>query len=570
MKPTLGSFHARARRTSRIMSLAVGLGSIVACTLLVDRRTEQCASDADCLSLGQNLTCVQSSCVAPLPKSDGPAAECATNAECIDRFFGEPAICNKTTFRCLELKKADICPFVVPPDELKNDNVVLFGAFMPTKAQGPLTQPIALAYQLALTELNEAGGLPGNGGPRRPLAAIFCDSDPQRSEAGIRHLVETVGVGALLALFPQDAMTRYIQDITVPAGVFTLNPGETTEALKNRNVERLVWHLLGTPEDIAVAYKPLLTRTEAYVRSRLGGTTQPLNVAVVTTKSLQEESIDSVIRSDAAGIVVNGVSAQVNETNGHLLRLSITSFDSDPKATFGVAVDTLAKFKPDIVVLLTAGEIGTIVPNLEKKLAESDGGVATLPVYVMSTRNARVSGVLAYLATDEYEPSTAKRKRFLGIQYAGAAEAEQKTEFLKRMKDEWPPEIDPVSYAATENFYDAVYWLAFGLYAAGPAAPATGNSFQEGVRKLLSGPRIYPGAVATLADSFLALTTAGSATFVGALGPPDIDSAKGTWRSVGGVYCYPPGATVMPAYDQLRYVRDTKTLVGDFGCFIGF
>ncbi len=577
-----------APRVLRLPSVALvgalAISTVTACSFLLTLRSAQCSTSSDCATFGVGFECVESSCTAPAlsdaatdARSDADAdasPRCSSNAECIDALFGEPAVCSKSTGSCLALKSAD-CSVVVPSDELRNDNVVLFGAFLPLQGGAPLSQPVALAYQLALSELKKAGGLPGGtGGPRRPLAAIFCDSDPARAESGVRHLVQTLGVSALITLFSQTDMARFVQDYTVPAGVFALNPQDTTETLKNANVNRLAWHLLGTPEDVALAYRPLLARTETYVHNRLGDSGSPrrLRVALVTSKSPTEEAIEAVVRSDAQGIVVNGDSATVNGTKGHLLRVSIASLETDPKEKFGAVVTQLAVYQPDIVVLLTANESGQIIPPLEDALAANpspDGGAAVLPVYVQSVRNARVPEVLAYLSTNANEPTSEKRKRFLGVQYAGSVEPTPKADFLLRMKDAYP-EVDSATYSATENFYDAIYWMAYGLYAAGPGAPSTGESFKLGVRNLLSGPRISPGSVKTLADGFLALSTAGSATFVGALGPPDIDPAKGTWRSVGGVYCYPPGAgAAVPLYDQLRYNREPKTLTGDFGCFIG-
>lgn len=558
--------------------LVLGLTSLAACTLLLNTQTEQCASDADCKAYGADLTCVASSCVAKTvsdatPQTDGATdagPECTTNEECVARFFGEPVVCSKPAHRCVELKLPDTCSYVIGADDVKNDNVVVFGAFLPLQGAAPLSQPLALAYQLALEELRKAGGLPGGtGAPRRPLAAVLCDSDPARVELGVKHLVNTVQAPAMIALFSQTDMTRFVQDYTVPNGVFTLNPQDTTEALKNADVNRLVWHLLGTPQDVARAYRPLIARMETYVRKRPGNETRPLRVALVTSKSPTEEAIEVVVRHSTNGIVVNGGSASENEANGTLLRISISSLDFEPGATFGPAVTQLANYRPDIVILLTGSESGPIVKALEPLLG-ADGGAAALPVYALSIRNAREASFLEYLGSNVNEPTTAKRQRFFGIQYAGAAEPTPKTEFLARMRDAYP-QVDPASYAATENFYDSVYWLAYGLYAAGPGAPSTGDSFKEGVRKLLAGPRVSPGAVSEISDAFLAISTSGAGvTFVGALGPPDIDPARGTWRSVGAVYCYPKSGPIKPAYDVLRYNATTKALDGDFTCFIGF
>lgn len=141
-----------------------------ACSLLLDMRSKQCSTDGDCNAFEQGLRCVDSSCVASLvpdaatreAESGTDAGNCSTNAECVDRLFGEPAICAKPAHQCVALKLADACSYVLPKDDLKNDNLVLFGAFVPLHGGAPLTQPVALAYQLALEEIRKAGG---HGGP---------------------------------------------------------------------------------------------------------------------------------------------------------------------------------------------------------------------------------------------------------------------------------------------------------------------------------------------------------------------------------------------------------------------
>ncbi len=516
----------------------------------------------------------------PGPDADTVAAgECTTNAECMERAFGEPVVCDKALRQCVPLKRGAVCPFVYPTEEVKNDSVVLFGAFMPLRGQAPLSGAVALDYQLALNELQKAGGLPGGTGePRRPMAAIFCDSSPAASEEGVQHLVQTLRVGALSGLFTETDTTRFVQDYTVPAGVFLLNPQTMPETLRNIDVNDLVLHLLGTPREVARAYRPLFARAERLVRSKLRmRAAQPdagaspernLRVALITSESPSELAMDSVVQDPQLGIVVNGVSASTSATAGDLRRFSIPSLDFEATG-FGSTLDQVAVHRPDIVILLTDNS-GLLIPPLEDLLTANAPG-APLPFYLLSSRNG--IGFLDYLGSDRNESTLTKRQRFVGVQYAASAEPAPRDAWLSRMRDAYP-QISRSSYAATENFYDATYWLAFGLYAAGSGAPPTGASFQRGVRKLLGGPRIFAGDPRTLSESFLALANSDAGvTFVGAQGPPSIDPSTAAWRSVGGVYCYhQPGISepLAPTYDVLRYNPLTGELDGDFPCFFSF
>ena len=83
------------------------------------------------------------------------------------------------------------------------------------------------------------------------------------------------------------------------------------------------------------------------------------------------------------------------------------------------------------------------------------------------------------------------------LQYAGAKDQTQKNLWLDRMQQRFGG--DPNQYSSYENYHDAVYWQAYGLFAAGPNQdlPITGpNRMATGVRNLLSpdaGDAIYTG-----------------------------------------------------------------------------
>ncbi|HVH46777.1 MAG TPA: hypothetical protein VM925_30755 [Labilithrix sp.] len=588
-----------------------------ACSLFVvgDLSTEQCTTNADCRRFGAAYTCSAGTCISPSAPdgatADGNAADaapaCQSNAQCIDENFGEPYICDKTAGsttlgKCLSIKQEG-CQFVYPEEELRDENTVpvIFGAFMPlVNESAPMSAPIALAYKLALKEIQTAGGLSGGAGSKRKtMAAIFCDSGPENVKKGVQHLTRTLHVPAVISLFSQTDMTTLFQDDLGPTGTFTLNPQDTTEALKVIDAQQLLWHLLGTPQDVALAYRPLVAKAETYVRSKNsipGGT--PTRVAIVSTDTPTETAIAGLIRepftAPGRGIQFNGKDWDGNGVDARFLK--IASREETPNTTYGADIDAIADFGPDIVILLTSShELAPFVgavnvnndslyePGLDAKIkakAVDAGGPARLPVYLLGPRNARSGEFLAYLKSEHTEPSTQKYQRFLGLQYAGAADKpnpqSQYQQYLKRAADENPTPAALLAARSTENYYDAIYWLAYGLYAAGPGAPVNGASFAQGVRKLLAGPEIYPGPTTEITKSFLAISaSATGTTFMGALGKPSFDTASGAQLSVGAVYCYEKDIVdgqFKPKYDTYRYDRTTGqfTAPPDGFCFIGF
>jgi ABC-type branched-subunit amino acid transport system substrate-binding protein len=563
--------HRRTAR-ARAVWLAALAASLTACSLLLDLKTTQCASDTDCVPFGAGWTCQNASCVARTDaggsEADAAVAQCSSNAECTQRNQGEPSLCVRPEGRCASPTLLSVCPFVLPTptNEVVQEDAVVFGVFFPVQGPAPLTDRKALAYNLALNELHLAGGL-RIGGKRTPFAAVVCDSDPKVVEQGLKHLVDTLHVPALVSLFSQDDMTRFSDKLT-SANVFTVNPFDATEALLGVDTKRLVWNLLGTPEDIALAYKPLMSRAEAYT-SQLHGKPPSLRVAVVTSTAATEKAMSAIVRDRVKGIQVNGAPFLDNPPSNQL-SYSVTSIDSNPAADYSADAAAIATFKPNIVVLLTGGEEGQLVPKVDQLMKAS---ADPLPFYILGPRGNAEPALLEYLGNAVVQASDSKRRRVVGVTFASATDLTQRDAYVQRMRDAWKG-IDAGAgvYESVDNSYDAIYWVALASAAAGPGR-TTGLELASGARKLLFGPPVYPGTVSALSKSALDIgNSPNGVQFVGALGPPDIDITTGTWRRNGSVYCpvqLSPGVIDM-RYDVLRYDRADGQLKGYFDCYIGF
>jgi hypothetical protein len=382
----------------------------------------------------------------------------------------------------------------------------------------------------------------------------------------------------VIAGFDDNGLIDWLEHPEVKGKIFTLNPGVATDELKTKNTGQLLWNLLGTPEDVALAYRPLLVRIEDYVRNRRASARDaPVKVALLSTRTDTEQSVAEVLqngpfdhesgggpeRDSSKALVFNGLSTDDNAENGDFLYISFDATENETGPDYYEIQRQLTDFRPDVVIALTREEVATIVDNYEGPNSGIDP--AERPIWLLSYRNARARGLLEYLGTDFGE----KQKRFLGVQYAGASDPAQRSAWLKRMNAKYYPEISESTYSAVENFYDAVYWLAYGFASAGPGAPATGQSIGDGVRNLLEGPAIYAGPRATITGAFNLINTVSETTYVGALGPPDIALKWGIWNSVGGVYCYVDDkGSIAPRYDVLRYDRATLELEGTFDCFV--
>lgn len=579
--------------------VAMGL-TTAACSFFIDLSTDQCETTADCTgrSGGQSLVCNAGTCEAVITigddgGSDAEARPCATNAECNGdaAAFARPYICDRTgdsgtTGQCIPLLAPDdSCAFVYPQGEATAEGAVYFAAFMPILNQaGPNATPLAFTYQLALDELAAAGGIPGGAnGVRRSLVALFCDSTPEVAPNAVKHLTKTLHIPAVIPLFSQTDMTKFVQDDFVPNGVFVLNPQDTTETLKAINTNNLVWHLLGDPSVAARAYKPLVARTETYVKSRSQfGSPSTLKLAIVATNSPTEKSIVDVMRNDPKdGIVFNGKTPGDNgDATFKYIELPSAEINGVDPTKYAGQIADLRAWGPNVVILLTSSlEVDPFLVGYEASAL--DAGASTDVMWLLGPRNASTPVLLDfvknYFGTDAPGKTFESRQtRMLGIQYAGDANklssSSQYNQYMARFKAAHP-ETSPADYASKENYYDAIYWLAYGLTSAGFGAPSEGSSFGTGVRKLLSGPDIYPGSARNIAEAMLAITSSfGGTTYQGAMGKPDFNLQTGAANSVGAVYCYSKDASGLakPTYDSLRYDPATGEFTGDLACFIGF
>jgi hypothetical protein len=588
-------------RGAAVGLLGAAAATGVACNLFLDLKWSQCDNDSDCAAFGQAYTCVSSTCVVPDASdstSDGGiesggiesgGAACQSNAQCNTQNAGKSTFCDKnpdsgTHGKCVQINYTNdageaICilpPYpklygtTANPNQLLDDNDLLIGAFAPIGGNAPLVGPAQYTYELAQEELHAAGGIPGGtGNPPKPLSIIYCDSDPAKVEQGVRHLVYTLHVPAILAAFSDTTTTNFVQKYMVPNGVFTLNPQYTPYALKNSDVKGLLWNLLGSPDELAPAFVGLVSRVEKYARGRKGDAgSAPVRVVVVTSASdcATEFAIYSALSDPDTGLRFNGqnLTANVSAGQAKIVQTDCADTNAVTPGTYTSAEAQIAAFQPDIVVALTAQETGYLVQGVEDALY-AEAGTTTLPIWVLSTRNDQNSGVLAYLGkVSNGEAATQKLKRFLGVQFVDPSDTSQVAAWMMRMQTQFPG-VDPSTYAGRGNFYDAIYWLTYGYASAGPGAPVTGESFKTGVRKLVSGPNIYPGDTLHIGQAFTGISNNPTGTtFYGTLAQPNFPNpASGIPLSYGSVYCYsqPNGTSVVATYDELVMDPDAGALV---------
>jgi len=561
------------------------------CNFFLDLNTAQCSKTSDCAALGPsfaNTVCQAGDCVATAATggsdpgtgntglggstsdvidagSTGGASQvaststgCTSNAECVSAHQGEPYACLAPGKECVALK-TEACPIVF--GDYEHDNAVYFGAFLNVPASSPLSQMSTLNARLAVDEFNgSVGGLPGGPlGKLRPLVAIVCRNDQSLVEDGATHLIDELGVPAVLSHLPSEVNKRFYVDHAIDKQMLVMNPGFADNTLTSLSTDGLFWHMIGDIRDVGPAYVPLLGRIESYL-----AVGEPLRVAMLVSKRYAEQSIAETI---TPALRFNGKSVTENGTD--FFSASVTALADDPSADYAPVVASLLGFRPHVVIAITREEfVSKILPALEGGWTSAAAGQAR-PFYVLPTALSGNLDLLNYVGLDsETGTSESKRKRFVGVAPASAEDMTLYDQFMVRFRTANPYFQNPGGF---ENFYDAVYLLANAMFAAGSVAKLTGPDIARGMQRVISGNVSIDVGPTSIADGFSALAAGGNIRVNGTMGPADFDPGTGARRGNGSVYCIQrSGFQLSFAYDVLRYDKAAQALSGTFPCFSGF
>lgn len=166
--------------------------------------------------------------------------ECSVNTDCDeDQRCGPDGT-------CVSLLSPD-CQILRYPDDVDRDNVVFMGSIMPTEGIfDTLVTPLQNATQLAFDDFNGVTTLQGG----RQVAWVGCDSSEGSAEAvaAAQHLVDNVGVPAIIGPIFSEAVLAVAEQVTVDAGVFLISPTASAESITAIEDNNLVWRV--TPNDI--------------------------------------------------------------------------------------------------------------------------------------------------------------------------------------------------------------------------------------------------------------------------------------------------------------------------------
>jgi ABC-type branched-subunit amino acid transport system substrate-binding protein len=439
-----------------------------------------------------------------------------------------------------------------------NDATIWIGAMFPTR--GPMAPEFSgslRAVDLARRDfIDVSNGLPSArpGGPVRPLAVLACDDgeDPPRAA---RHLVDDVGVPAVIGFARSKEVVDLAVDLFNPRGVLALAANTASmisDIPRLPGRPRLVWR--------TTISGPIIARSMAAVvgtviepelrRTRFLGRDEPMRVALVRTDNTSgiglSDSLVSSLRYNGKSVAENGDATYremvMADTGGRAGR--ITEDDG--------VVAQLAAFRPH-VVLDAAGEVGTLVARLE----------ATWPPAERFRPSYLAQGTLsgAELGTSvSRNPELARR--LFGVDTAIDTPAVAK--FVLRYNQVFSPAITALE--ASDAPYDAFYLLAYAIAALGDG-PIDGASLARAIPRLQGGTPVDVGA----GGIYAALGTLGRGESIdlrGTVTSLDFDDATGDAPASYAVFCFrsDSGGHFVPAESGLSFDGKPGQASGELRC----
>jgi len=488
---------------------------------------------------------------------------CRAHVDCNAEGTDEPHLC--LDGRCVRMRNDDpsdptrggTCLDVLGKEHLATGaEPFVFGAFTRISPGQTVPRAPAMNYELAIREFAAAGGVTIGGETRVPMA-VLCDELGFQTR-DLDHLVHTLGVPAVITTLEEEALKRSFEHVhrDPETNVLFLSAFASDASLVALEDRGLLWHLLGSPDDLAPVFASLIERVEAYLkRTRELG---EIRVALIDSETSFEADLGALLHEQ---LRFNGKTATENGPERYL-RLRIPGEENFVDVFEEIAesyVPKVVELMPHVVVFTGRHEAVLMLTLIEFAWpAESS---EPPPFYVLGPDFGSFEQLTSAVRAFELH------HRIAGVGHAAADDSASYDEYLSALKA-----LFPETYVEkTENFYDAAYYLVYSAVAAGDDWPLDGAKMALGLKRLLQGAPHFVGG-RHIPDVTEALRTEPSIALHGTMGPPAFDPETGAWRGNGSVYCIRPGETwnEVVARDVLRYDRETGELHGTFPCIEGF
>ena len=327
--------YSRALKRAGALGIAAAAASLAACSFIAD--FQECRTHADCKGADEPLACsAENTCVGV---DDFPT--CDSHQTCADAF-GDDFLCG-TAGKCISAVTA-ACPSIAWPEGVSRDKVVFLGSMIPVSPPyDAITMPLQNAIELAVEDFNSTTALPGG----RKVAWLACD-DRGISDVAVEaatHLVDEVGVQAIVGPLFSEEVLRVAKEVTIPAGAFLISPTASNKTITDLADDGLVWRTI--PSDIYQS---------SAIRDRVLVDLDPKPASMVI---LAKDDIygDGIIEDTVPGLEAGGLQMTV------IRYADPTSFASDAELLNAYSLVVAGAFdaQPDVLLIVGTSEAAQLI-----------------------------------------------------------------------------------------------------------------------------------------------------------------------------------------------------------------
>ncbi len=478
------------------------------------------------------------------PPSAADDGRCASDRACVESHGGQPYVCRASDRTCVSLDSTD-CKALYEPLDLVADDTVWLGSMFPRK--GPAAAEYgdmhADGVDFARREIARATAAltrPGAAHVRR-IGLIACDDSEDPTRAA-RHLVDEVGVPAILGFRSGQELVDLAEGLLIPRGVvsvasLTANP-TITHLPQPQPAPRLVWRTLFGLGALGEATAHLV-HDAIEPRAGAAGANR---LVLVRGDSVSAMSFAGAFYRD---LVLNGKPAI---DGGDTYReIAIAADGSDVNA----AAERVQAASPTIVVIVFPAGKG--LPELVEAIESRSAG-ARRPTYVLVNETLeklapflaagpdRECGRATCTPADRLEgrdggraPATPadRRRRLFAI--APPSNSLPNARFVIRYDEAGRRPVSRERNPASS--YDAFYLLAYGVLALGKDEPVSGAAIARTFARLVPPGRTTEVGPENTIEALGVLRSGGSIDLEGAQSGLDFDLTSGEAPSDFALLC---------------------------------
>jgi branched-chain amino acid transport system substrate-binding protein len=466
--------------------------------------------------------------------------DCGTNAT--------PTVCNQAIGRCVALTSQD-CQVVysTQPNTWQNNDAIILGSILSMSGTDMSTGVSdANSAQLAIDDFTQTVvGLPGGAdGKPRPLVLVECDDtgDPTVATRAATHLVNDVGVPAILGPETSGLTTAVINSVTIPDKTLDVSPSATSATLSG--VSQYFWRT--APSDNIQAIPARLSVGEIATAHSLS----PIKLGILYKSDSYGMGLYNTV---IASLMINGALAtdtMVNSANFKPIQYLADGSDIVNQAK------TMAAFAPNLIALFGTNEVismgldtieanwptGTTPPPLPQYLISDGGEVNELLAEVMTNPGVRtrIRGTVPGTDNPLFQAFSSEYQGKYGM---------------------------PAEVFGMAGSYDIIYLLAYAMTSVPSGMPLNGTTASNGMSKLVGGTPINVGT----AQMQMALSTLSGGNPIainGASGPLKFDLMQHEAPSDIEIWCVTLNSSNQPQFSPSgrSYDATMGAMTGTFSC----